>query len=145
MSRESDLTQLWLKWVESELSQVSKFGFWVKSELSQVSQFGIWVESELSHLDCHMSRVSPKKMSRAQPWLEVCASLHAAARVTSRATCVVHPWKVQNHASAGWVYPPWKFGANALHRFHARLQKARQTDRREGGRDDRKCQLIPPV
>ena len=69
MSRESDLTQLWLKWVESELSQVSKFGFWVESELSQVSKFGIWVESELSHLDCHMSqnRVSPKKMSRAQP------------------------------------------------------------------------------
>ena len=63
----------WLKWVESELSQVSKFGFWVESELSQVSKFGIWVESELSHLDCHMSqsRVSPKKMSRAQPCCEI--------------------------------------------------------------------------
>ena len=69
MSRESDLIQLWLKWVESELSQVSKFGFWVESELSQVSKFGIWVESELSHLDCHMSqsRVSPKKWVEHNP------------------------------------------------------------------------------
>ena len=49
------LTQLCLKWVESELSQVSKFGF--------------WVESELSHLDCHMSqsRVSPKKWVEHNP------------------------------------------------------------------------------
>ena len=73
MSHELDLTKLWLKWVESELSQFSKFGFWVESELSQISKFGIWVESGLSHLDCHMSqsRVSPKKMSRAQPCLVV--------------------------------------------------------------------------
>ena len=35
-------------------------------------------------------------------WLKVCASLHAAARTT----CVVHPRKVHNHASAGWVFPP---------------------------------------
>ena len=69
MSRESDLTQLWLKWVESELSQVSKFGLWVESELSQVSKFGSWVESELSHMDCHMSqsRVSPKKWVEHNP------------------------------------------------------------------------------
>ena len=69
MSRESELTQLWLKWVESELSQVGKFGFWVESELSQVSNFGIWVESELSHLDCHMSqsRVNPKKWVEHNP------------------------------------------------------------------------------
>ena len=69
MSRESDLTQLWLKWAESELSKVSKFGFWVESELSQVSKFEIWVESELSHLDCHMSqsRVSPKKWVEHNP------------------------------------------------------------------------------
>ena len=39
MSRESDLTQLWLKSVESELSQASKLGIWVESELSQVSKF----------------------------------------------------------------------------------------------------------
>ena len=69
MSRESDLTQLWLKWVESELSQVSKIGFWVESELSQVNKFGIWVESELSHLDCHISqsRVIPKKWVEHNP------------------------------------------------------------------------------
>ena len=69
VTRESDLTQLWLKWVESELSQVSNFGFWVESELSQVSNFGIWVESELSHLDCHMSqsRVNPKKWVEHNP------------------------------------------------------------------------------
>ena len=69
MSRESDLTQLWLKWDESELSQVSKFGFWVESELSHISKFGILVESELSHLGCHMSqsRVSPKKWVEHNP------------------------------------------------------------------------------
>ena len=75
---DSTLTQM----SESELSQVSKFGFWVESELSQVSKFGIWVESELSHLDCHMSqsRVSSKKMSRAQPWLSHWLFEHTALR-----------------------------------------------------------------
>ena len=62
MSRESDLTQLWLKWVESELSQVRKFVVWVESELSQSRKVKCWVESELSQLDCQMSqsRVSLK-------------------------------------------------------------------------------------
>ena len=41
MSRESDLTQLWLKWVESELSQVSKFGIRVESE---------WLNSDSNEL-----------------------------------------------------------------------------------------------
>ena len=91
MSRESDLTQLWLKWVESELSRVSKFGFWVESELSQVSKFGIWVESELSHLDCHMSqsRVSPKK------WVE-----HNPGSETS---CVISKWPTMPPKGAS----PW--------------------------------------
>ena len=68
MCRESDLTQLWIKWVESELSQVGKFGFEL-SRSCQVSKFGIWVESELSHLDCHMSqsRVIPKKWVEHNP------------------------------------------------------------------------------
>ena len=65
MSRESDLTQIWLKWVESELSQVSKFGFWVESELSQVSKFGIWVESP--GLSYESSRVSPEKWVEHNP------------------------------------------------------------------------------
>ena len=84
MSRESDLIQLWLKWVESELSEVSKFGFWVESELSQVSKFGIWVESELSHLDCHISqsRVSPKK------WVE-----HNPADITI--TITISKWNLE--------------------------------------------------
>ena len=50
MSRESNLTQLWLKWVESELSRVSKFGIWIESELSQLREFKCWIESELNHL-----------------------------------------------------------------------------------------------
>ena len=72
MSRESDLTQLWLKRVESELSQVSKFGIWVES-VCQSRKVKCWVESELSHLDGHMSqsRVNPKNLSRAQPCIQV--------------------------------------------------------------------------
>ena len=48
MSRKSDLTQLWLEWVESELSKPRKEQ--------------CWIESELSRLDFHISqsRVSPK-------------------------------------------------------------------------------------
>ena len=57
MNRESDLTQLRLKWVESELSEVRKFGIWVESELSQSRKVKCWVESELSHLDCQWVRV----------------------------------------------------------------------------------------
>ena len=55
---------------ESELSHVSTFGIWVESELCQSRKVQCWVESEFSHLDCHMSqsRVSPKNLSRAQPW-----------------------------------------------------------------------------
>ena len=49
MSRESDLTHFWLKGVESELSQVSKFGVWVESELSQSRNVKFWVEAELNH------------------------------------------------------------------------------------------------
>ena len=58
MSRESNLTQLWLKWVESELSQVNKFGIWFEWELSQSIKFKCWVESEFNYLDCHMSQTS---------------------------------------------------------------------------------------
>ena len=69
MSRESDLNQLWLKWVESELSQVRKFVIWVESELSQSRKVKCWVESELSHLDCQMSqsRVSMKILVEHNP------------------------------------------------------------------------------
>ena len=114
MSRESDLTQLWLKWVESELSQVSKFGFWVESELSQVSKFGIWVESELSHLDYHMSqsRVSPKKMSRAQPWCRRIGETLEITLVMTLNRCdtepefgaIIHPDSRWNSGAVHW---PW--------------------------------------
>ena len=66
-------------------------------------------------------------------------------RHVPRATCVAHTWKVQKHASAGWVYPPWKFGANLQNRFNARGQEPRQTDRRREGQTDRKCQHIPSM
>ena len=62
-------------------------------------------------------------------------------RHVPRAMCVVHPWKVHNHVSAGCLYPPWKFGASASNRFHARLQKPRRTDRQT----DKKCQLFPSI
>ena len=68
MSRESDLTQLWLKRVESELSQVSKFGNWIESVLSQSRKVKCWVESELSHLDCHMSQ--SRVESARKIWVE---------------------------------------------------------------------------
>ena len=42
MSRESNLTRLWLKWVESESSRPWKSR--------------IWVESESNHADCHLSQ-----------------------------------------------------------------------------------------
>ena len=48
MSRESNLTRLWLKWVESESSRPWKSRIWVESESSHADrQF----ESELSQLD----------------------------------------------------------------------------------------------
>ena len=56
MSRESNLTRLWLKWVESELSRPWKSGIWVESEsnhadrhLSQRWINWILLESKLSH------------------------------------------------------------------------------------------------
>ena len=62
MSRESDLTQLWLKWDKSESSEVIIFVIWVESELSQSRKVKCWVVSELSHLHCQMiqSRISLK-------------------------------------------------------------------------------------
>ena len=78
-----------------------------------------------------------------QSWLEVCASLHAAAR----ATCHVHRASLKSTKSRvrRLVLSTLKIWCECTARFHVRLQKARQTDRREGGtRDDRKCQLIPP-
>ena len=74
MSRESDLTRLWLKWVESELSQVGKFGIWAESELNHSRKVNCWDESELGHLIVTRVRVeSARKKSRAQPW---CKALH---------------------------------------------------------------------
>ena len=64
MSRDSDLTQL-----NSELSQVSKFGILVESELSQVTKFRISVESELSHPDCHISQSSQPEKSESSTTL----------------------------------------------------------------------------
>ena len=57
------VSQIWLNSDSNELSR--------NSELNHVSKFGIWVDSELSQVDCHMSQswVSPKNLSRAQPWL----------------------------------------------------------------------------
>ena len=56
MSRESNLTRIWLKWVESELSRPWKSGIWVESEsnhadrhLSQSWINWILLESKLSH------------------------------------------------------------------------------------------------
>ena len=53
MHRESDLTQLWLKLFESELSHAGELGIWVESELSQLRkavQGWVRVESPgLSH------------------------------------------------------------------------------------------------
>ena len=48
MSRESNLTRLWLEWVKSELSQVIIFGSWVESELSQswITWIITWVRVE---------------------------------------------------------------------------------------------------
>ena len=80
MSCKSDLTQLWLKLVESELSQVTKFGIWVGSVQSQARKVKCWVDSESNHPDCHMSqsRVSTKNLSSAQPcWLPILFSFHA--------------------------------------------------------------------
>ena len=76
----SDLTQLWLKLVESEFSQVTKFGIWVGSVQSQARKVKCWVESESNHPDCHMSqsRVSTKNLCPAQPcWLPILFSFHA--------------------------------------------------------------------
>ena len=66
------VSQIWLlsqSWV-----RLANFGIWVESVLSQSRKIKCWVESELSHLDCHMSqsRVSPKNLSRAQPWYQQC-------------------------------------------------------------------------
>ena len=62
MSHESDLTELWLKWVESELSQVSKFGFELSRSWVRLANLGfelsrIWV----TWIVMSQSRVSPKK------------------------------------------------------------------------------------
>ena len=102
ISHETDLTQLlWLKWVESELSQISRFGIWVESELSQsrkvkcwveselsqVSRFGIWVESKLSQsrkIQCWVeSELS--QVSRFGIWVEseLCQSRNVKCWVES--------------------------------------------------------------
>ena len=67
------VSQIWLSSDSNELSRswvrLANFEFelsrsWVNKKVK------CWVESELNHLDCHMSqsRVSPKNLSRAQPW-----------------------------------------------------------------------------
>ena len=83
------MTQPWLKWVESELSQVSNFVIWVESELSQSRKVKCWVESELNHLDCQMSR------SRVSPniW------------VGHNPAVVIH-WRPQGEGGTGAMTPP---------------------------------------
>ena len=68
------VSQIWLnsEWNELSLSWVRLTN--LEFELSRSCQsrkVNCWVESELNHLDCHMSqsRVSPKNLSRAHPWL----------------------------------------------------------------------------
>ena len=64
-------------------------------------------------------------------------------RHVPRATCVAHPWKVQKHASAGWVYPPWKFGANMPRTVST--PDSRNLDRQtEGGKDRQKMPTYIP-
>ena len=112
MSRESDLNRLWLKWVESELSQVRKFVIWVESELSQSRKVKCWVESELSHLDCQMSqsRVSLKiwvehnhglppnnvqpGLSFQQSWYITYPMAMVSVQWFSRSTLNAIPWNV---------------------------------------------------
>ena len=69
ISRESYLTQLWLKEVKSELSQANNIQIWVESELSKWRKVQCSVESELSRefpaMSRELSRV--KNLSRAQP------------------------------------------------------------------------------
>ena len=68
-----------------------------------------------------------------QGWLKVCASLHAAAR----ATCHVRraPLKSTKSRVRRLGLSTLKIWCECTAPFHARLQKARQTDRREGGRE----------
>ena len=76
-----------------------------------------------------------------QGWLKACVSLHAAAR----ASCTPEKYKIPRPPD-GYIHP------ENLVRMHCTVftpdsrKLDRQTEGREGGRDDdRKCQLIPPV
>ena len=58
---------------EPELNQFKQISYlsWISVQLfSQLTKIWDWVESELSHVNCHMRqcRLSPKNLSRAQPW-----------------------------------------------------------------------------
>ena len=73
ISLESDLTYLWLKWVESELSQVSKFGIWVELELSiKKSKVLSWVRVESSEMS-HDSESNQTEKSESSTTLLVTA------------------------------------------------------------------------
>ena len=106
MSHESDLTQLWLKWVESELSQVSKFGIWVESELSQVSKFGIWVESDLSHLDCHESESSQSEKNESSTTLP---DSHRGPVFLAGQGALRQPWRAFLSVSTQISWLLWRF------------------------------------
>ena len=76
MSRESNLTRLWLKWVESELSRPWKSG--------------IWVESESNHADRHLSQswinwtLLESKLSHWFFWRENVKILHLSVTLPGK-------------------------------------------------------------
>ena len=73
MSRESNLTRLWLKWVESESSRPWKSR--------------IWVESESNHADCHLCQswvnwtLLESKLSQLDTaWVKVASTGHCLSQ-----------------------------------------------------------------
>ena len=76
MSRESNLTRLWLKWVESELSRPWKS--WM------------WVESESNHVDRHLSQnwvnciLLESKLSHQMFWRENVKILHLSVALQGK-------------------------------------------------------------
>ena len=79
------LSKMW--WVVSQSwVKLANLGFEL-SRCCQSRKVKCLVESKMSHLDCHMSqsRVSPKNLSRAQPWLLHCPPVSFLVHTVPRA------------------------------------------------------------